>query len=662
MKSKIENRGSKIAGLLCVLGVLCGALFSGSAFAAKTLVGSRLEMMDGAINSDAFPTMTTTTAGTCVVHRGGSRTAAGIAAPGRCGVMKAALLERSWTMAATGIQTEEGWIRIRKLGTTSAGGMNFMIGARRGLEQSFVFGHHGDGEIVIDDAFIGRTNTGFILSPGTWYYVVLTCQLTAGPTLTDIRLEIKPLGGNFSTLYNRSGLSIAFASPIFQVFNNDNQNNSRWSGHVAAWGQYSLGALGDSQTMPANVIDPASGTSWWATAAGVSNNDGSAASPFALSVATINDELLNGVGPGDFLTIDNSTGVWDMGANALVMDTSGASDVSVQFLGPRANRKLHKDITAATWANVSGAIWSTTDGAATDLVKIIVWQDDVAMTHPVGANFAAVTAALTAAPGFWTDGTTIYVHATGNGNPGSNGHVYVRSRDRVIAGTHQQTAMQITNCKNLRIYNWGSQYVGYVDPADNNGAVFIGSLALVDVGCSGFIECYDFDGDWTGRHFGSAVLSGPMTVRWIRPRVGRGHPYGGYGTNSSFADQVNDNTTTARTEYIQPRSVAGADAVFWTCHGVPGSASGRVASTLFDRLEIAGDISNQDGTDGVAGRCVLVTVNRGRMGALTNATGMTMNVDTASVTGTKTLTTAVAGTMWADGVSGRVAVDVGIGD
>lgn len=100
----------------------------------------------------------------------------------------------------------------------------------------------------------------------------------------------------------------------------------------------------------------------------------------------------------------------------------------------RARMYFGLSLTNQTWTQYDAGnypnIWQTTNGEGMS----IVWEDWKWMNSPTGATIVAVRTNLNANHGsFYMDGTTVYLHAFGSGNPNGNGREYVRSRT-LLAG------------------------------------------------------------------------------------------------------------------------------------------------------------------------------------------------------------------------------------
>lgn len=557
------------------------------------------------------------------------------------GIVRDQSFDRNWAIVPPGIFSLEFWLRPRQFGTDTAGGLNNIAGFRRSNEQSLALGHQAGGTVFVDDAFVGRQSPGYILDPKKWHRVVITVAISAGPTVTDYKFEIQR-DGIWTNLYTRTGVAIGFASPIFQILNTDNQNGSRWIGHVSLLGMYSLDAFGDSQLTPTGNVDPVSALAHLFAGGGASGNDGSPTTPWNLDAVKFADEVQYGIGAGDTVTVDSTAAVFDIGTSVVAANQQGAADITYNFLPQnRQTRKVHRDISGAmaggstvwTQPDAAGApnIWSHDDGLS-DKQKSIVYENGVALpNHDVGANFAAVKAALNAHRGMYVDfdgagAGPVYVSLQGE-NPNTNGKIYSRSRDRVQAGTHNRCVFQLTNSSGTtNINGFGTQMMGYVGKADNND-VDRGSLIDIDPGCQGIVNINNADGDGTGKHFGGSSVTGGLTISWNNCTVGAGHPYCTPGSATTFADQCQDNTTTGAVTYNNITVANNADVTFYTAHGTAGFSTGRQASCTMTRVIAPGkSLANLDGTDGVAARVTAVIINNSSFGALNNGAGTTMTV------------------------------------
>ena len=87
-------------------------------------------------------------------------------------------------------------------------------------------------------------------------------------------------------------------------------------------------------------------------------------------------------------------------------------------------------IPASSWVKTAGQtnIYETTDTEnfsvlweiAVGTPASLYWKSMIWLSHPIGANFAAVAASLDNTAGsFWTDGVKMYVHPFGNTAAGS---------------------------------------------------------------------------------------------------------------------------------------------------------------------------------------------------------------------------------------------------
>lgn len=305
---------------------------------------------------------------------------------------------------------------------------------------------------------IGTTAGGYYIDGGmitanTWYWVQIS-WLVSGGTYT-LKASYQPLGGSTTVIgTNTDGNAPTKAHALNQPYTYppNPAQDYRWRGRIGNVTLASLTSFADA-VIPDDDIAPSPGPFNWFVnpATGNDSNTGTTAATAWASVAKLNAESgnaglfgANTYGMGDVVTIDTSVAMLDPGTAQILPATPNA------MLQPAAAQRYwmvraEKDIsaTSTTWTQYNSAlypnVWMTTDGGAADIGDgiygaAVIWENDRWLAHPQGTSINSVAAAMSAnAAGTgqcWADATTLYLVASDNSDPNTNGHIYTRSRQR----------------------------------------------------------------------------------------------------------------------------------------------------------------------------------------------------------------------------------------
>ncbi len=284
-------------------------------------------------------------------------------------------------------------------------------------------------------------------------------------------------------------------------------------------------------TYPSDLIEPETGLTWYCNpATGNDANDGTAPDRAWATLAKLNEESrttgmfsADSAEEGDTLIIDTGGAPLDALGVPWIIQTSGLT-VRAAPGNEWIRVKSWRSIDPASW-EPSGIpnVYSTTD-TQTD---VVIWEDDKFLHHPVGANLAAVTNALSSTPGsFWTDGVRMYLHPFGSTDPRIDGKRYERSHFMT------EGAAVMLKSPNLDI---SDLHVGKTCLSRSYDGNSIGAYCLGNDGPMGntrISHCYLYYGS---KHNIGLVQGGPGDDVLVEDvQCEQGSPYGGPGGQTVF--------------------------------------------------------------------------------------------------------------------------------
>ena len=308
-------------------------------------------------------------------------------------------------------------------------------------------------------AFISNfdSNTATIAAPfNGWVFLALAWVNNPATGLTSARAYYQLPGGSLNQFGDQTSTSgnNALTALLGEGFFTSNDSVQLRYGCPSL---YTMNSFADV-AVPGDVVAPSTTSlSWYLNpATGNDNNDGTSPSTAWQTLAKLNTESAylglfptNGSAPltasgtpsGNILYIDCSGAPAPEGSTSLSIQTDGLTIKETQVAGVYGGTPQlggngidpMTTMTANSWSAVIGAtnVWQSTDGGATDLTSTVLFEDGRYMNHPTGTSLSSVVSSLsTTAGSFWTDGTTMYVHAFEGGNPNSDGHLYRRTRNR----------------------------------------------------------------------------------------------------------------------------------------------------------------------------------------------------------------------------------------
>ena len=364
---------------------------------------------------------------------------------------------------------------------------------------------------------------------------------------------------------------------------------------------YTMNSFSDV-AVPSDVVAPSTtNLSWYLNpVTGNDSNDGTSPATAWQTLAKLNTESAylgvfptNGSAPlsdtgtpsGNILYIDCSQGSVAVGSTSLSIQTAGLTIKETQVPGTYGGTPTlggygidpMTTMTASSWAATTGGtnVWQSTDGGATDLTSTVLFEDGRYMNHPTGSSLSSVLSSLSATPGsFWTDGTTMYVHAFESGNPNTDGHLYRRTRNRDGAG---DSAVNIA-APNV----WWDGFVcagtTLADKQTNDPAA---SYCMQWYGESGTSLLSNFNVNNYSKH-GIGRTTGPgsgvtMVLNRQNGVYGQGSPYVSYGGASADVD------------YSGSASDSNCSSTFTNCSetvnsGLIGSTAGTISNNVLSYI------------------------------------------------------------------------------
>ncbi|MES2570317.1 MAG: hypothetical protein V4710_09735, partial [Verrucomicrobiota bacterium] len=205
-------------------------------------------------------------------------------------------------------------------------------------------------------------------------------------------------------------------------------------------GLYQIRGFEDVAVPPDLIAPPFTPSHWFVNpATGDDSHDGTTPSTAWRTVAAINRaSAFLGMLPheagyegGDTLHLDCSGAPLAIGPQPLEIRTCGLN--ILQTGGPLDPMTT---LAPSGWTPAGAGVYSTTDGNASDLRSVVLFEEGRYLAHPLGNQYEAVAAALASTPGsFWTDGVRLWVHPFGSTDPRSDGKRYRRTRNRGNAGS-----------------------------------------------------------------------------------------------------------------------------------------------------------------------------------------------------------------------------------
>lgn len=282
-----------------------------------------------------------------------------------------------------------------------------------------------------------------VYTPATYDTVTYRCYyMFPGGSLTQLGSDITGAGGMQENLLIFGG--------------NRPDSNIVVQMRYGAPALYRIAGFSDV-AVPSDLTNPpAVRRDWYINpSSGNDANDGVTSGTAWQTVAKLNAEssylgmfpVATGYATGDRLHIDCSGAPLAIGTTSIHIKTRGLTVLQTGgALDPMTT------LSSGGWTLASGSTktYSSTDGGASDLASIVVFEDGkylnkvsaasygttTATTTANGTSYTTTLAALDAAPGsFYCDGTTIYLHPFGDTNPTSDGKVYRRTRNRESGGS-----------------------------------------------------------------------------------------------------------------------------------------------------------------------------------------------------------------------------------
>lgn len=276
--------------------------------------------------------------------------------------------------------------------------------------------------------------------------------------------------------------------------------NQTWNGRFGACSLYAIDSFADV-AYPADLVEPAASYTWFLNpSSGNDTNTGLYPTEAWKTAGRVNEESRYAgmfTAPlyslGDTLVIDTTGAPLDLRATNLTIETTGLNIKATN--SPYWTNLIAITLTNAHFVKSAPAnVWQIpivdTYGVAQN--HIVVWEDNKWMNHPTGAAFANVSNYLaTNAGGFWTDGTTIYVHPFGSTSPTNDGKTYLRSVYRNGGSAINLNARSI-NCQDA--YGGYTALAGKTDNDPIGAYVIQGGVSFALGGTSRVAHCYGFYG------------------------------------------------------------------------------------------------------------------------------------------------------------------------
>ncbi len=444
----------------------------------------------------------------------------------------------------------------------------------------------------------------------------------SGSNCTGISANMRVSGSSTWTSIYTTTTSFNPGGSVSTIKSGSVNGSGSTSGFCGRYGMpslYTIGTWADRLLSISDVVDPAqAATSWYVNpATGSDSNDGLTSGTAWQTVAKINAESAYcGMFPassyltGDSLSLDTTTANLVIAGGTLSIKTAGLN--FTQLGGGRTGTgeiQAWKSLANASFTLTSGTtkVYQITDSET----SAVIWENDKWLTHPTGANLAAVQATLESTAGsFWTDGTIMYVHPFGDTNPTSDGKAYTRSYYRAGGNAAVEITVPNTRAVGLRVRKTCIADKSSNDPGSNycfQGYSLFGGTNVFD-------NCY---GDYGSKHvFGFTSDDITRQTTLSNCQAEQGSPY---SSQTPWVDYTSQSATgTATTTYNNcitnstvglVGSTAGAASGIggaWISHN-NGSGNYQFATISFNNCVFNGGINTY-------GAVNTVRFNRGQCG------------------------------------------------
>lgn len=451
-------------------------------------------------------------------------------------------------------------------------------------------------------------DSGVAIPLKQWFELRHSWENTSGNNL-DYKLAYRLAGSTtWVTIYAATFAAAGLIDHALYGMPNTTGSAGTFRGRTGGHYLVSLTSISERNDALGGVDDPPNGpTNWYVKpSTGSDSNSGVLAAEPWSTITAFNDAGANcGFLPGDTVFIDNTGTPLDIGTGQLVIKTD---NITVDFMntGPKA----YKDISGgvATWTQYDSVnyprIWQTTDGAATDLTHIVLWEDDKPLTWRAGLAIVDVRTAMNAnASGggqFFCDNTTIYYVASDNSNPNTNGKAIHRSRQR---GTFGDSAIYVQNCSGSVIRNLNWPYAKTtLARKDDGDAINAYAVQWAD-SLTGTHEIWDSIVGYGSKHvLGRTGTMSNVLIRRINVLYGPGSSYAGIGAvsidvdfgsagsgNSSYFERCRSYRNTGLAGSTEGAIVSIYD--FYTTHA--GTTNFMSGGITFDTCYFCSSISEQ---------------------------------------------------------------------
>jgi hypothetical protein len=411
----------------------------------------------------------------------------------------------------------------------------------------------------------GSTIYGTVSYPrNTWFWWGLAVKHNSA-ALYDSRWYIATNGGApviFVSVTNAT----AFRSPSQFVGTQFGMLGGNSANQIMRFGTPSIHRFTSTNfadiTIPPDVAIPSGVRNEWyvnPVTGSDTNHGGSPDRAWATATNLVAESRFTGLMPatnwtvGDTVFIDTSASNLVLNGSSVIIRTDG---LSIEPFGTNryimfetwrtlTNSQFTK---TASWTN----IYQTTDTGP----NAVIWENDKWLTHPEGANFAAVASLMDTNPGsFWTDGTNMFVHPFGSTAPTNDTKVYTRS-----FGTYG--GVIYASSRNFRLRGAHIRKTAVVNPALNLD--LIGEYGIgVTTGADGtnmlIADCYV---DYSAKHAYGFVYGGVSgTMLTISNCVGeQSAPYGSGSVWVSFMDGGGNPSNNVH-RYLNCRTFNGIGAI-----------------------------------------------------------------------------------------------------
>jgi hypothetical protein len=280
-----------------------------------------------------------------------------------------------------------------------------------------------------------------------WFEIYLVDTVSGANHIAQVYAQTN---GVFVAIGNP--ITFAASSSTFTYAGGGSQNVSASPFFIGRYGMPTLCALGyssdatsagtDYSVFGYPILNANQPTRWYVSSAtGNDSNTGLFGQPwrtFTNLNAMLNEGGVfwyNGTTPGggDIVTIDNTVPL-NQGTNEWYIKPNG---INLNFInGPIVS---FSTIATGSWTTVSGYpnCYQTTDGGSPDMLDIVLWENNIWLTHPTGVNWAAVASTVESTAGsFFCDDDTgiLYVHTIDTTDPATDENSYTRSHNFGLVG------------------------------------------------------------------------------------------------------------------------------------------------------------------------------------------------------------------------------------